>query len=110
MRNNDRNIYVIDADGGKPRRLTNHGTLNLSPVWSPDSQSIAFSSYRDRNWEIYVMDAKGKNLRRLTLQRIGEPDWFNSAAARPFSPTGKRATIWGQLKQLGRRLFEQIRP
>jgi RHS repeat-associated protein len=36
------------------------------PAWSPDSQSIAFSSGRDGNLEIYLMGADGSNQRRLT--------------------------------------------
>ena len=49
-----------------------------------DAQAqIAFSSKRDGNYEIYVMDDDGKNQRRLTNNRHGdwEPSW---------SPDGKR--------------------
>ena len=59
-------IYVMDADGKNPRRLTNNPANDQDPVWSPDGQRIAFLSYRDRNLEIYVMDADGKNPRNLT--------------------------------------------
>ena len=36
------------------------------PSWSPDGSRIAFTSYRDGNWDIYVMDADGSNQQRLT--------------------------------------------
>jgi TolB protein len=39
-------IYFADYDGANPRRLTVSKTLNLTPAWSPDSQAIAFTSYR----------------------------------------------------------------
>jgi TolB protein len=39
-------IYIADYDGANPRRVTNTTTLNITPVWSPDSQAIAYTSYR----------------------------------------------------------------
>ena len=38
--------------------LTRHTAPEYHPDWSPDGTKIAFSSYRDGNSEIYVMDAK----------------------------------------------------
>jgi TolB protein len=39
---------------------------NFLPVFSPDGTRIAFSSNRDGNNEIYVMNADGSNVRRIT--------------------------------------------
>ena len=93
-------IYVIDADGGNLQNLTNHHAWDGPPSWSPNSERIAFVSRRDGNSEIYVMDADGGNLQNLTNNPHGDyhPAWLNS----PFSvsPTGKKFTIWGQLKQV----------
>jgi Tol biopolymer transport system component len=36
------------------------------PAWSPDGTCIAFSSNRDGNREIYVMNADGSGVARLT--------------------------------------------
>ena len=36
------------------------------PSFSPDGSKIAFSSDRDGNYEIYVMNADGSNQTRLT--------------------------------------------
>ena len=39
-------IYIADYDGANPRRITNTTTLNITPVWAPDGQAIAYTSYR----------------------------------------------------------------
>jgi TolB protein len=38
-------IYFSDYDGANQRRLTVTKTLNLAPSWSPDGQSIAYTSW-----------------------------------------------------------------
>ncbi len=38
-------IHLMDYDGAGPTRLTSNQSINLSPSWSPDSRSIAFTSY-----------------------------------------------------------------
>jgi TolB protein len=50
---------------------------DMWPAWSPDGRRIAFVSTRDRDPEIYVMDADGSNARRLTAVpgRDAHPYW-----------------------------------
>ena len=53
-------IYVMDDDGGNPRRLTNSPEDEWHPSWSPDGKRIVYSS-GDGDWEkvdIYVMDCR----------------------------------------------------
>jgi TolB protein len=42
------------------------GGSNLSPAWSSDGSKIAFSSSRSGDSEIWVADASGGNLRKIT--------------------------------------------
>ena len=58
-------------------RLTNHTAWDRAPTWSPDGTRIAFMSTRDGNWEIYVMDADGSDMERLTNNTASEyyPAW-----------------------------------
>ena len=46
------------------KRLTNGS--GASPTWSPDGKKIAFSSVRDTNFEICVMNSDGSEQRNLT--------------------------------------------
>lgn len=79
-------IFRIDAAGGTPVNLTNTpGVFDAFSAWSPDGQSIVFSSNRDVNFEIYTMNAlDGSNVQRLTFTDFGEadlrPDWGTEAS------------------------------
>jgi Tol biopolymer transport system component len=59
-------IYVMNADGSSPLRLTNNAADDFASAWSPDGQKIVFMSFRDGNYEIYVMNADGSSPVRLT--------------------------------------------
>ncbi len=60
-------IWKIRADGSDAINLTAETKANNGfPDFSPDNRRIVFRSGRDGNQEIYVMDADGKNARRLT--------------------------------------------
>lgn len=45
------------------------GGTNLSPTWAPDGARVAFSSSRGGESNIYIADATGGNLHKLTTGR-----------------------------------------
>jgi Tol biopolymer transport system component len=65
----DRDIFVVDADGSHLRSLTqNRRIQDDGPSWSPDGNAIAFTrSVGPRgNGDVYVMNADGSGERNLT--------------------------------------------
>src|SRR5437870_10871671 len=51
-------IYRVNPEGSGLTDLTaNDPTSDLDPAWSPDGTTIAFTTRRDGNREIYVMNA-----------------------------------------------------
>ena len=73
-------LYVMDADGGNLRRVTqsgDQGATNWAPYPHPDGERIIFASNRDDfditipgrygfNFELYMVDMDGSHTRRLT--------------------------------------------
>jgi Tol biopolymer transport system component len=59
-------IYLMNADGTNPTRVTNNPASDTQPALSPDGARIAFTSNREHNNEIYVINADGTGLTRLT--------------------------------------------
>jgi TolB protein len=102
-------IYLMNADGSEKRNLTRSGAEDDFPVWSHDGRRIAFLRgrlhtttvpglgntgpgrvLRSYSYQLYVMNADGSGLRRLT---------HNPIAARPFvwSPDGRTISMGSYL-------------
>jgi Tol biopolymer transport system component len=78
-------ICVVHTDGRDPRRLTNR-LETTDPAWSPDGRRIAFTRNEDigestlfTSDDVFVMDADGSDVERLTPDRVGrssgQPSW-----------------------------------
>jgi TolB protein len=79
-RSNFPDLFIQRIYEGTPPESPAHGTdriHNFLPAWSPDGTKIAFMSNRDGNAEIYVMDANGGNVRRITRHPLidSTPTW-----------------------------------
>ena len=63
--NND--LWVVPAEGGKARNLTSDDAADSNPVWSPDGKHIYFDSLREEGYSIWRMKAGGNGLQRVTI-------------------------------------------
>ena len=60
-------LYTIDLATGVVAQLGTGGNWDdEQPRWSPDGRRVAFKSNRGGSYNLYVMDADGRNLTRLT--------------------------------------------
>ena len=88
-------IWVIDADGSDWVKLDNRAKLD--PAWSPDGKSIAVTGWSGNLAGIYVMDADGGNIQRLTElgSQARSPAWSSDGAEIAFcSDQGRGAGEW----------------
>ena len=83
-------IHLLNAEGDFERAITWDTWANVSPVWSPDGEQIAFLSERDgtyNSFALYVMDTHGDNLKKLS------DAVFSESSILSWSPDGTRIAV-----------------
>ncbi len=55
----NRDVYVVDARGDRPTRLTDHPSSDRYPAWFPDGRTIAFVSDRSGSASIWTVGLDG---------------------------------------------------
>jgi TolB protein len=69
-------IVTVGLSGGGMRRLTDSGSIDVSPCYSPDGSQIVFNSDRGGDQQLYVMGAGGGGARRISYNgRSATPVW-----------------------------------
>ena len=87
-------LWVMDADGGNQRQVTDLGGANFCPYMSPDGQWIIFTSnFADSakkgmpNFDLYRVHPDGSGLERITHSPVfeGFPMWSNDGKKLVFA-------------------------
>jgi len=58
-RGDARDLFVVLAGGGEPRRLTTDDATDGLPRWSADGRSVTFTSNRTGGWQVWRVPAVG---------------------------------------------------
>jgi TolB protein len=86
-RSGPKEIYTVDYDGVGMAATTDNRSINLSPAWSPDARSIAFTSYMRGYPDLYRLFV----FERRPLQTIAAFSGLNTSPA--WSPEGRRVAL-----------------
>ncbi|HWT66872.1 MAG TPA: Tol-Pal system beta propeller repeat protein TolB [Terracidiphilus sp.] len=86
-RGGDPDIWVADASGANPRRVTYFNGPDVAPTWNPRTNAqLAWVSGRTGLPQIYVMDQDGSNVQRMTDGGYAvSPSWSPSGGFLTFS-------------------------
>lgn len=104
----DRVIFVSEDDlwevplkGGLARRLTHSSGQISNPAISPDGSKLAYTATEEGATEIFIMDSRGAQPKRLTFDGV-------SAHVIGFSPDGEQVYFSSQRRSLsrGRAIYE----
>jgi Tol biopolymer transport system component len=97
-------LYTLALDTGVVTGLTaDSGNWNdEQPRWSPDGARIAFTSNRGGSYNLYVMDASGRNVSRLTSHggNDRDPFWLPDGQSLVFSSDRDRGAGRSDLYRL----------
>lgn len=89
---NNRNLYLMDYDGEGIKRLTNHGSLVMSPSCSPDGSKIIFNSDKIWDQDLYVVTlTPSVSEQRLTraFKLEQSPEWSPDGRRIAYSANGE---------------------
>jgi TolB protein len=86
-RSGDPEIWVADASGSAPKRITYFKGPDVSPVWNPRTNAqLAWVSGRTGLPQVYTMDQDGANIQRMTDGGYAvSPSWSATGQFLTFS-------------------------
>ncbi len=92
-------LYVKAVDGATITQITDGSSNDVQPEFDPTGRRIAFASDRAGQWDIWVIDANGRNPIQITNNPMPEmhPSWSPDGRRLVFcriDPKENRNTLW----------------
>ena len=104
-------IWIFDVETREGREIPKT-RVGMSPTWSPDGAQIAFRSdiRHEGNWDIYLIDIDGQNLKRLTTNRGDDhyPGWSPDGTEIAFSSDRSGQSQIYVMNMIGRKKIRQL--
>jgi len=114
-RNGNYDIFVMDTDGiDQSKALTDYTNVDCNPSWSPDGRKVAYASYKDGQYDIWVMNfginttalsIRAQQLATTEIQLISPKDEERVQTLRPTfqwkAPKGTFEKYKVKLKEFG---------
>jgi len=94
-------VYISDFDGTHIQQLTHADAPHLSPEWSKDGRYVTYTSYEDKNPDLFIYDSTAGKHRKLSGRQ-----GINSGAS--WDPTSRLLAFTGS--QDGEAEIYLIRP
>lgn len=82
----NKEIFTMDYDGEGVEAVTQNGSINLAPAWSPDGSSISYVSFKEGRSAVYIKEIRNGNDRKLLL-----PEGTSMGAS--WAPDGQRLAV-----------------
>lgn len=75
-------LYMMDYDGRRIRRMTDTGVINTTPSWAPVGDRLALVSWRNKRQLFYIIEPDGtfRTVPILAGELNTSPDWSNDGS------------------------------
>jgi TolB protein len=68
-------IITMNEDGSEKKPVTETSSSSISPSWSADGKKIVFTSNKDGQYKIYIMNSNGSDTIKLSDSLAYSPTW-----------------------------------
>lgn len=87
-RRGNKEIYVMNADGTDARAATANRSINILPGWSPDGDTILYTTYRQDGQASLFLSSRGKRRPGRLLPSVTRAQYRGV-----FDPTGRKIAL-----------------